>query len=116
MASHLNHVRHGFGAVRPYVHGPVKLWDFVRIVFDAVEIERHTFGPKSFHIEARIGDSVIVLETGDPPHASGKPNSIYVYVPDVDAAYRRALEQGAEIVETPEDVSGTGGRCSRFFW
>jgi hypothetical protein len=33
----------------------------------------HEFGPKSFHIEAQIGDSVIVLETGDPPHPEGTP-------------------------------------------
>ena len=47
------------------------LWDLVRDAFGAVELERHEFGPTSFHIEAQIGDSVIVLETGDPPHAGG---------------------------------------------
>lgn len=103
MTNSLRHVRHGFGSARAYIHGHLDLWELVRDAFGAVEVERHEFGPKSFHIEARIGDSMIVLETGDPPHPKGRPCSIYLYVPDVDGAYRRALEQGASSVEAPED-------------
>jgi PhnB protein len=102
MAS-LPHVRHGIGSVRPYVYGPLSTWELVRDAFDAVEIERHTFGPKAHHIEARIGDSVIVLEASDPPHHADRPGSIYVYVPDVDAAYRRALELGTTSIAEPVD-------------
>ena len=65
MSAALGHVRHGIGSVRPYVHGHLDLWDLVRDAFGALELERHEFGPTSFHIEAQIGDSVIVLETGD---------------------------------------------------
>ncbi len=103
MTSPLAHVRHGVGSVRSYVHGPLALWDFVQYTFGAVEIERHAFSPTSFHIEAKIGDSVIVLETGDPPHPEGQPNSIYVYVQDVDAAYGRALQRGAVSISAPQD-------------
>jgi PhnB protein len=103
MTDHLKHVRHGFGSARPYVHGHLDLWELVRDAFGAIEIERHEFGPKSFHIESRVGDSVIVLETGDPPHPEGTPSSTYVYVPDVDRSYRRALERGARSVAAPED-------------
>jgi PhnB protein len=103
MTQNLDHVRHGMGSVRPYVYGPISLWDFVRDVFGAIEVERHAFGPKAFHIEARIGDSFIVLETGDPPHPGGTPGSIYAYVPEADAAYRRALELGATSIAEPTD-------------
>lgn len=103
MPKELPHVRHGFAAVRPYVHGHLDLWDLVEGAFGAVAIERHTFGPKSFHIAARVADSVIILETGDPPHESGRPGSIYVYVPDADAAYRRALALGATSLSEPQD-------------
>jgi PhnB protein len=103
MTDRFQYVRHGFGCVRPYVHGHVALWDLVQDAFGAVEIERHEFDKNSFHIEAQIGDSVIVLETGDPPHPSGTPGSIYVYVPDVDAAYRRSLERGAISIAEPEE-------------
>ena len=100
MTEDLKYVRHGFGAVRPYVHGYLELWDLVKDAFAAVEIERHEFGPKSLHM---IGDSIIALETGDPPDPEGTPGSIYVYVPDVDDAYSSALARGASSVAAPED-------------
>jgi PhnB protein len=103
MSEGFRHVRHGFGTVRPYVHGHLGLAELVKSAFGAVEIERAEMGPKSFHIEVKVGDSVIVLETGDPPSPEGTPGSIYVYVPDVDAAYRRALDGGALSVAPPED-------------
>ena len=103
MTSQYPYVRHGIGTIRAYVHGHLELWDLVKNAFGAEEIERHEFSPTSFHIEARIGDSVIVLETGDPPAETGSPSSIYVYVPDVDAAYRRAIERGAISVAEPKE-------------
>ena len=78
MAEHLQHVRHGFGSVRPYVYGRLGLWDLVKDTFGTLELERHQVGPKAFHIEAKIGDSVIVLEIADPPHPHGSQSSIYV--------------------------------------
>jgi PhnB protein len=98
-----SYVRHGVGAVRPYLYGNLDLIEFVQQVFGAVELERFAFGPRSFHVEAAIGDSVVVLEISDPPPASAAPCSIYVYVPDVDAAYGRALEAGATEIAPPED-------------
>ena len=97
------YVRHGVGTVRPYLYGNVDLIEFVQQVFGAVELERFEFGPRCFHVEAAIGDSVVVLEVGDPPPAIASPASVYIYVPDVDAAYGRALEAGAEEVSPPED-------------
>jgi PhnB protein len=97
------YVRHGVGTVRPYLYGNVDLIEFIQQVFGAVELERFEFGPRCFHVEAAIGDSVVVLEVGDPPPANAATASIYVYVPDVDAAYGRALEAGAEEIAPPED-------------
>jgi len=104
MKLNTRHIRHGFGAVRPYLYGGLELPAFVQQVFGAVELERHEFGERSFHYEARIGDSVIVIEAGDlPAHVSGTRASIYVYVEDVDETYGRALELGATSVAEPED-------------
>ena len=102
-AAGAGYVRHGVGTVRPYLYGNLDLIKFVQEVFGAVELERSEFGPRSFHVEAAIGDSVVVLEVSDPPHASAAPASVYVYVPDVDAAYGRALEAGAQEIAPPED-------------
>lgn len=103
MINDLKHVRQGYGAVRPYVYGHLDLWTLVRDAFGAVEVERHEFSPKSFHIEAQIDDSIIVLEVADPPHPGGFPGSIYIYVPDVDGAYNRAIQLGADSVTAPTD-------------
>lgn len=103
MTDHLKHVRHGFGSIRPYVYGHLGLWDLVKVAFGAIEIERHEFSPTAFHIEAQIGDSVIVLEVADPPHSTGSPGSIYLYLPDADDSYHKALELGATSVAAPED-------------
>ena len=97
-------IRNGTGNVRPYLHGPVPLLEFLTIVFDATELERHEFGPESFHVELRIGDSVLVVEAGElPPEIEPWTNSIYVYVNDVDAAYEKAIELGATSISEPVD-------------
>jgi len=40
MMTRNHHIRHGFAAVRPYLHVHLDLADFVREVFGAVELER----------------------------------------------------------------------------
>ncbi len=100
----LSYVRHGKGAVRPYLHGPSLLPEFVKGVFDATELERHEFGPNSFHVELQIGDAVIVIEAGDlPENVQPWINTIYVYVENVDRVFRKALELGAEPVSQVEE-------------
>lgn len=99
-----SHVRHGIGTVRPYLHGPATLPEFLEKTFQAVELERHDFGPESFHVELQIGDSVVVVEAGElPEDVPPWMGSVYVYVEDVDGVFRRALEHGAEPLAEPED-------------
>ena len=98
------HIRHGISSVRPYLYGRLDLPDLLKKAFGAEELERVPVGgDKGFHIETKIGDSIVVLEVGDPPHPGGTRASIYVYVEDVDAAYKRALEAGATSVGAPSD-------------
>ena len=105
MTSHpIPYAHAGFGCVRPYLHGPVKLLDFITQVFNAEEIERHVYGPAKFHVELRIADSMVIVEAGDVDYGSDwPPNSIYVYVPDVDATYALALKHGGASVAACED-------------
>jgi len=101
--SNNRHIRHGAGSVRPYLYGGLDMLELVKRAFGAVELESLETRNNGFHVEAQIGDSIIVMEACDPPHPSGKPASIYVYVEDVDAAYQRALEAGATSIAAPED-------------
>jgi PhnB protein len=103
MKTDKRHIRHGFGAARPYLYGNLDLPDFVKRVFGAVEVERIQ-DEKGLHVETRIEDSMLVIEAGEfPPEITPTRASVYVYVEDVDEAYKRALEWGAKPVEQPQD-------------
>lgn len=102
MSSPENYIHNGIGTVRAYVYGRLDLLDFVKNVFDAVELERNTL-PHGFHVQARIGDSVLVLSAMEPPYKEATRASIYVYVEDVDATYKRALAEGATALSEPSD-------------
>ncbi len=121
--SRKEHIRHGVGCVRPYLHGPLELPEFVQRVFDAVELERHVFSPQSCHVELQLGDSVIVIEAGIlPPDNLPWKNSVYIYVEDVDSVYAKALELGATPLVAPEDKpyqerqAGFADRAGNTWW
>ncbi len=52
------------------------------------------------HLEVRIADAVVMIGEA-PPGASPFPAMVHLYVPDADAAYRRALDAGAISVRPP---------------
>jgi uncharacterized glyoxalase superfamily protein PhnB len=54
------------------------------------------------HAEVKIGDSIVMM--GEPAEpAKARPSSLYLYVPDVDAAYKAALAAGAKSLMEPAD-------------
>lgn len=101
----LNYVRHGAGTVRPYIYGNMATIAFLREVFGGEELEHLTNKGTSpgAHVELRIGDSVLVLEASDAWARPMPLQSVQVYVPDVDAAYARALAAGATSISAPEN-------------
>jgi PhnB protein len=100
MTTALGHIHRGFGAVRPYLHGPDELPEFLKETFGAVVLEVNPEGPTLL----QIGDSFVWVEAGElPPHIKPWVGSVYVYVEDVDRAYSRAMELGARSIAAPED-------------
>ncbi len=105
MTSNVKPIPDGYHTVTPYliVEGVAGLIDFLKQAFDAVETERVP-GPdgKVGHGEVRIGDSVVMMG-----EASGDwkpmPGSMYLYVNDTDATYKRALDAGATSLMEPAD-------------
>lgn len=104
----------GYTSVSPYlvVDGAAGTIEFLTRVFDAVELRRFPDPEgKLMHAEVRIDDTVVMLadSTADWPPV---PSYVHVYVPDVDATYRRALEAGAVSVQEPvkkDDEDKRGG-------
>jgi PhnB protein len=52
--------------------------------------------------QLRIGDSLVMISGVGPRDAM--PSFLYLYVPDVDATYERALQVGGTSLETPSDM------------
>ena len=55
------------------------------------------------HAEVRIDDSVIMMGDAREEMWNAMPSSIYLYVEDCDAVYKRALEAGATSLMEPKD-------------
>jgi PhnB protein len=95
----------GYHSVTPYlvVQGVATLLDFLNQVFDAQELHRMPRPDGTImHAEVRIGDSVVMM--GEPMgEFTPMPGSIYVYVNDADAVYKRALQAGATSLMEPAD-------------
>ena len=96
----------GYHSVTPYLSVPSgeALIEFLERAFGATVKERLTRPDGAFwHGEVRIGDSIVMIGEGRedwPP----RPGSLYLYVEDTDATYRRALAAGATSVMQPVDV------------
>ena len=59
--------------------------------------------------ELRIGDSIVMIS--EPGVRKASPAFLYVYVRDVEATYRRAVEAGARVLEAPLDTHYGDRRC-----
>ncbi len=109
------HIPEGFHTVTPYLTcTPVgQVIDFLKKTFDATEIERMS-GPdgRLMHAELKVGDSIVML---GEPSADWKPMpaALYLYVPDCDASYKRALAAGGESILRASPTSSMAIATSR---
>jgi uncharacterized glyoxalase superfamily protein PhnB len=81
-----------------------ELYRFLEQAFDAKLLDRHdTPDGEPAYMTVRVGDSIVSVMR---PLKEGQPtrSAFYVYVPDVEIAYRRALSAGAQSVQEPNDV------------
>jgi PhnB protein len=95
------------------VQGADKAIDFYKKAFGAEEMVRMK-GPDGrsiMHAELRIGDSVFFVsdespEMGarSPQSIGGSPCSLHLYVANVDAAFKRAVDAGAQVRMPVTDV------------
>jgi PhnB protein len=102
----------GYHSITPYliVDDAKGAIDFYTRAFGAEEKFRLPMGERIGHAELQIGDSVVMLADEFPdmghlgPKSRGGPTaSLMLYVPDVDAAFRKALDAGAKEQRPVED-------------
>jgi PhnB protein len=96
----------GYRTVTPYltIKNGAKALEFYTKAFGATEIYKLMMPDGRLgHAEIRLGDSMIMLGDEFPEYGGkapdtlgGSPVSIYLYVEDVDAFFKRALAAGAK--------------------
>lgn len=93
----------GYNSVSPYliVSDGRQLTEMLKEVFDAKEKRIYTREDGSIlHAEMQIDDSVIMLAEGNDQYPAYQL-WMHVYVPDVDATFKKAIDYGCEMIEQP---------------
>lgn len=106
----------GYHTVTPYlaINGAAKAIQFYKKAFGATEIEVcDSPEGKIMHAVLKIGNSYIMLSdespecdsgVSSPDSLKGVTSSIFLYVPDADAAFKQAVEAGAKVKMPLEDM------------
>src|SRR5215467_14020956 len=105
----------GYHSITPYlvIKGAAQAIEYYKKVFGANELVRMP-GPegKVGHAELQIGDSRIMLADENPNMGQGytspatigaSPVSLYLYMPDVDSVFQRAVAEGAKVLKPVQD-------------
>lgn len=113
--SKVPHIPKGYNSITPYliIKGAAQAIEYYKRVFGATEIMRMP-GPNGQvgHAELQIGDSHIMLADENPSMGQGhtsattigaSPVSLYLYIPDVDKVFDRAVAEGAKVLKPVQD-------------
>src|ERR1700683_5544321 len=100
-----SYVPKGLNNVNVYMH-PLRaepVIGFLKRAFGALEIAKYA-SPDGVvhHAGIRVGDSVVEMGEAHGPYQPMQ-STFYMYVPDCDAVYRRALAAGAKSISEPTD-------------
>jgi uncharacterized glyoxalase superfamily protein PhnB len=90
----------------PIVSDVPALIEFVTRVYGAKEKTKSVGSAGGYHVEVQIGDTGLMMGgggTGVRWKGEARPMAFHIYVPDVDATYRTALEAGARSLQAPKD-------------
>jgi uncharacterized glyoxalase superfamily protein PhnB len=100
-----SHTPSNWGTVTPYlsVEGAQGMIDFLQTVFNAELTEKIPGeGGQIMHAELKIGNSMVMLADACD-RAPATRTALYVYVPNVDETYQKALSAGATSEMGPKD-------------
>jgi len=115
----------GCHTITPYllVSGVPRLIEFLTEAFEAKMIHRvDRVDGSTAHAQVRIGDSLVMM--GEPmEQMQPMPAAIFLYVPDCDAVYKRALKAGGTSCMPVTTMQFSGQRyggvkdpCGNLWW
>jgi len=108
----VNPIPEGYHSVTPYlaIDGAADAIDWYCKALGATEVLRMEHGGKIGHAEIKIGDSHVMLADENdemnhhgPKTRGGATASFMIYLPDVDAAFAKAIDAGATEVRAVQD-------------
>jgi PhnB protein len=104
----------GYNSLTPYlfVKGAAEALEFYKKAFGATETMRMPGpGGRIMHAEVKIGNSILMLSDENPERGALSPatvgrstGSIMLYTDDVDATFKRAVDNGAKSNQSPTDM------------
>jgi PhnB protein len=103
----------GYHTVTPYltVTDAAQQLDFLREAFEGEETFRMAAPDGTVrHAEMRVGDSMLMIGQAGGEWTP-RPATLYLYVDDVDAIYRKALAAGATSLSEPKNESYGDRKC-----
>jgi len=97
----------GYHSVTPYltVRGAEKIIEFLKLALGA-QISKETIKRPNgtiMHAEVKIGNSPVMI-ADESDMAKATPSTNYLYVADVDSAYRQAVKAGGKPIMEPTDM------------
>ena len=109
MAKKVDPIPEGYHTVTTYLvqRDTKKAIEFYTKAFGAeTKVSMPGPGGRVMHAEVKIGDSMVMMsdewpemspDTKSPQTAGGVTGTTFLYVPDVDAVFKRALDAGAKV-------------------
>ena len=101
----VSYIPAGHHTVTPYLvlEDVAGFLEFSEKAFDAEVTERIAMPDGTvMHAEIQIGDSRIMIGTASDEY-SAMPALLHLYLPDADAAFKKAVDAGATVVQEPSD-------------
>lgn len=101
----VHHIPQGHHTVTPYLVVPDgdALVEFMEKAFGARVVDRNYDGEgRLMHADLVVGDSHVMLGQANEQFSATRA-MVHLYVEDVDATYRRALDAGAESIREVSD-------------
>ena len=93
----------GYHTVTPYINvkDARKFLEFIKKAFDAKVHYIMEYEGMVGHADIQIGDSRLMVSEASENMNPAQQISLYLYVPDSDAAYKKALDAGATSIMEP---------------
>ncbi len=109
----VSHIPAGYHTITPYItiRGAAKALEFYKAAFGATEIMRFAAPDGTVaHAEIEIGGSRVMLGDEMPAFGNRGPESLggttgglMIYLPNVDAAFEKAIAAGAKVFKPVQD-------------